>query len=284
MYQVIFLCLCLAKTWTLVHAAHSRQRVVVRTVATPKYDRSITTFDPSGRLLQVEYGMEASNRGVPILALKTDHEVFVFIRQAASASMIPGQKVHRIDEHIWIFTAGFAGDARVLASSLRSFCQRHRLSMGEAPTTSEVAREAAALQHELTRVGGARPLGCTAIVAGVDVSMNGETRLFRTDPGGVMEDCNFCAAGKDQDLSMNILEETYDACVAADGSTPALLQAVTKMETKDGVDDRLELWSLKRDSFCRGQVRGCCFLNVRSNTFGRIESSLARAREQVTTI
>lgn len=142
----VMVSLILAAFSPVVHAAHSRRaRVTVRNTASPRYDRSITTFDQTGRLLQVEYGMEAANRGEAVVAVWTEAKIYVFVRNSSS------QKVHRLDENIFLFSAGLSGDARALASSLRSSSQQHRLSYGEAPTVEQAARHAASLQHQLTR-------------------------------------------------------------------------------------------------------------------------------------
>ena len=77
-------------------------------------------------------------------------------------------QVHRLDDHVFLFGTGLVGDVLFLASHLRTCCQMHRLDHGEAPTIREVAEKVASFQHQQTRQGGTRPLGCTAIVAGVD--------------------------------------------------------------------------------------------------------------------
>lgn len=216
-----------------VQAAHSsRRQPATRRGVEPRYDRSITTFSSDGRLAQVEYGMEASLRGSTVAAVRLEGD-----NNAAGGICVVVQnssfgKVHRIDHHLWLVTAGLSGDARALAQSLRASVQNHRLSYGEAPTTQQVARMAGQAQHELTRTGGARPLGCTALVLGIDPSssfssssslssdvndtdkdkdstistdtakttktksLGGKPRLFQTDPGGIVEESSVCAAGK----------------------------------------------------------------------------------------
>lgn len=193
-------------------AAHSRRRQVIRLDLSPKYDRSITTFSPEGRLLQVEYGMEASSRGEIVAAiLHPDGVVFAIGSKAAP------EKVHRIDAHVYMITVGLGPDARFLASNLRIACQNFRLTNGEAPTVKEVATIAAQMQHDLTKTGGTRPLGCTALIAGIDPcpvkvgangdnhSFVGELKLFQTDPGGIVEECFYCAAGKSRSQVMKEL-------------------------------------------------------------------------------
>lgn len=231
----------------VVDAAHSsRRRSGSSRSNNEKYDREITTFSPDGRLPQVEYGMEASTRGSTVAALQLsvvagDKEeggdnnnnvvpVIVVCLESTSEG-----KMHRIDDHLWMATAGLAGDARYLANEMRNWCQGYRQNYGEAPTVGQAARTVADLQHFLTRRGGRRPLGCSAMVLGVtttggsssgaSASMKpllsissptfvGKTRLYQADPGGGggVENSSVCLAGRGRTemlKEMNALLEEF---------------------------------------------------------------------------
>ncbi|CAJ1954629.1 unnamed protein product [Cylindrotheca closterium] len=172
-----------------VQAAHSRRRLVRPAGGSNRYDREITTFSEDGRLLQVEYGLEASRRGSTIVALRTNEGICWVVPQSSFG------KVHRIDDHLWLLTAGLSGDARLLSDALRNTCQKHRLAYGEAPTTKQIAQVAGEAQHQLTYTAGARPLGCTAMVLGIDAPFDdsgkrlGKPCIYQTDPGGVVQEC-----------------------------------------------------------------------------------------------
>ena len=223
-YLVVSLFLLNSPLYTsvVVDAAHPRRRMTVRREGT-SYDREITTFTEDGRLAQVEYGLEASLRGSTVVAIQVklqpppppppttteeegggNDETESPSAASSSSSCIvvciensSFGKMHRIDDHLWMLTTGLAGDARMLANQARHACQNHRLQYGEAPTTQQAARITADFYHQLTRMGGCRPLGCTAILMGVDDHDN--AKLFRTDPGGGVEECRFCVAGNSQD-------------------------------------------------------------------------------------
>lgn len=260
---------CILAACPFTHAAHSRRRVVSRSSSTARYDRSITTFDQTGRLLQVEYGMEAASRGESVVAVWTEGAIYVLVKNSSS------QKVHRIDEHLWLFSSGLSGDARALASSLRSSCQQHRLSFGESSTVQQVAREAASLQHQLTRTGGARPLGCTAIVVGIDPSSSeaaGEMRVFRSDPGGTLDDCLYCAVGKDGGRLMNEVAKRYDGFESTTqaATVKELLSVMTAVSEESAVD----VWILEPDSKRRGKTLARCLKNVKVADMDDVVSAL----------
>ena len=230
----------------LGEGAHSRRRVVRVANRQERYDRSITQFDPNGRLLQVEYSMQAVARSSPILCALSleDSILYVVVCQNERHQQL---HVHRLDDHIFLFGTGVAGDTIFTADFLRLWCQRQHMSNGEPPTVREVAEEAASLQHQLTREGGCRPFGCTVMIAGVDPFVpavettekeslessleptNESTRnsasepakeklphalskylqLYRSGPGGIMEDCLYCVSGKNEVALMKRLHQEY---------------------------------------------------------------------------
>jgi 20S proteasome alpha/beta subunit len=250
----------------------------------PRYDRSITTFSSHGRLQQVEYGLEASRRGDPVVAM-----AFPSVGACISVNKCSDNKVHRIDAHIIMITSGLVGDGRALASFLRQACQRFRMSTGEAPTLIEVARMAAEQQHGLTRKAGARPLGCTAILAGVEGGTNNNTvRLFQTDPGGIMEECHYCAAGKGQDKAMTLLqklsdevqvissvehkENVIDITRVAQGVAEVALDV---LEEKDGLA-HVDVWILQGEKGRRGDIRLKCVQKVRQEDLSLLKDLLSK--------
>jgi 20S proteasome alpha/beta subunit len=267
-------------TFSVVEAAHSRRRAVSRGTGSPRYDRSITTFDQSGRLLQVEYGMEAANRGETVLAVWTEGGIYVLVKTQSSS-----HKVHRIDEHLWLFTSGLSGDARALASNLRSACQQHRLSYGEASTVEQAARQCASLQHQLTRMGGARPLGCTAIVVGIDPTASGgagKSRVFRTEPGGILEDCLYSVAGKDHEKLMNEMARRYDGFSETANETTVVTEMLSAMNSLVGSDDdsSVDIWMFKPNAKRRGKTHATCLRNVKRDDLQDVVSLLDK-RENI---
>ena len=66
---------------------------------------------------------------------------------------------------------------------------RYRMQMGEPPSVGNVARYIADVQHGYTRTGGARPLGVTVLVAGVERRpgrAGSVARLYQTEPAGTL--------------------------------------------------------------------------------------------------
>lgn len=255
----------------LVSAAHSRRRPgVVRHADSPRYDRSITTFSEDGRLLQVEYGLESSRRGDLVVAFQTENQICI----AVSSS----DKVHRLDAHILMVTSGLVGDGRALASALQTECQRFRLNTGEAPSVKEVARMTAELQHALTRRAGARPLGCTAILAGLGDSSK-ILQIFQTDPGGIMEECHYCAAGKGQDKALESLHRLLEELEKkGDANLIDIIKGVAQiaLENSEIKSSHVDVWILQGDDSRRGGLSFKCVQGLTQGTFALINERLAK--------
>jgi 20S proteasome alpha/beta subunit len=272
---------CLTTTTTLfVSAAHSRHRIVIRRgeAGEARYDRSITTFSSDGRLAQVEYGMEASARGSTVAALKLSPFGICWVAEKSSFG-----KVHRIDHHLWLVTSGLSGDARALANALRSSCQNHRLNYGESPSTQQCAKFAGQLQHELTRTGGARPLGCTAIVIGMDPTSSddevaaAQPRLYQTDPGGIVEACQYCAAGKGRENVGKVLsslvvddDDDDDKKKASINTIAADMAELVLQQLDDPKNARLDVWTLQPNPKRRGGMQATCYRNIGKDSVSTI--------------
>ncbi|WP_207592545.1 archaeal proteasome endopeptidase complex subunit alpha [Halomontanus rarus] len=148
------------------------------------YDRGHTIFSPDGRLYQVEYAREAVERGSPSVGIRTDDGVVLAARKPVRSPLLEArtvEKVHRIDDHVAVASAGHAADARQLVAVAREAAQRHRLRYGEPIGVESLTKSIADHVQEYTQTGGSRPYGTALLVAGVDETGPG---LFEVDPSG----------------------------------------------------------------------------------------------------
>ena len=162
------------------------------------YDRGHTIFSPDGRLYQVGYAREAVERGSPAVAVRTDEGIVLAARKRLRSPLLEPDsvaKIHRIDDHLAIASAGHAADARRLVDEARVASQRHRLRYDEPMPADALTTALADAVQERTQTGGARPYGAALLVAGAgdsairaeEPSTNGDHerfRLFEVDPSG----------------------------------------------------------------------------------------------------
>jgi 20S proteasome alpha/beta subunit len=188
-------------------ARHNRQRRstsqsdVSGSHARDAYDRSVTTFDPTGRLLQVEYAREAASKSATavVAALLYKETIYVAIatkqkrrrRNSLNAWQEQQQRLlrhymQRIDSQLFMIPTGLAGDARWVASHLRTQAQVERFQHGEAWTVTQAATALSQIHHDLSHTPGARPLGTACWLLGLDGT---KLRLLQCAPGSVPRDC-----------------------------------------------------------------------------------------------
>ncbi|AHF99956.1 proteasome subunit alpha [Halostagnicola larsenii XH-48] len=178
------------------------------------YDRGSTIFSPDGRLYQVEYAREAVERGSPSVGVLTKDGVVLAARKRLRSPLLEPdsvEKVHRVDDHIAVATAGHAADGRMLVEFARNAGQRHRLRYGEPIGVEPLAKEIADHVQESTHSGGSRPYGSALLVAGIDEgpTARGGTRprLYEVDPGGTSSGWQAAAIGDGSQDIRAILED-----------------------------------------------------------------------------
>ena len=191
------------------------------------YDRGITIFSPDGRLYQVEYAREAIKRGTASVGVRTaDGAVLAADRQVQS-SLVEQQsieKLHRIDDHIAVASAGHVADARQLVDFAREQAQVNRLRYDEPIGVESLAKEVTDYIQRYTQSGGVRPFGVALAMAGVDP--DGTPHLFETDPSGTPYEWQALAIEADRDGMQEYLEAHYEEGVDLEGGIELALGAL----------------------------------------------------------
>ncbi len=199
------------------------------------YDRGSNIFSPDGRLYQVEYAREAVKRGSASVGIRVDEGVVLAAaRRVRSPLLEPRsvEKLHAIDEHHGVTSAGHVADARQLVDVARRAAQVERLRYGQPITTRELTAEVSRHIQEYTQSGGARPFGAALLVGGF---VEGEARLFETDPSGTPYEWRATAIGGGSEDIRRRLEERYDPEMGLDAAV-ALAREVLRDEMGEEED------------------------------------------------
>lgn len=147
-----------------------------------QYDMDCITWSPAGRILQVEYAMEAVKQGTPVLGLRSKtHVVLVSFKRAQSELANHQQKIFKIDDHMAIGISGLTADARVLADYMRNECLQHRYVFDSAMNVGRLVAQVADKSQQKTQNSSKRPYGVGLLVAGCDEK---GPHLFETCPSG----------------------------------------------------------------------------------------------------
>merc|ERR1712072_472483 len=99
-----------------------------------EYDRGVNTFSPEGRLIQVEYAIEAIKHGSTAIGIATPEGcVLACEKRLTSTLMEPRsvEKIMEVDDHVGCAMSGLTADARTLIDRARVECQNHRFTYNE---------------------------------------------------------------------------------------------------------------------------------------------------------
>jgi proteasome alpha subunit len=199
------------------------------------YDRGITIFSPDGRLYQVEYAREAVARGSASVGVRTTDGVVLAADRQVRSPLIERdsiEKIHTIDDHVGVASAGHVADARKLVDVARQEAQINRLRYDEPVGVETLTKAITDHVQQYTQTGGARPFGVALLVAGIE---NGKPRLFETDPSGTPYEWQATAVGGGRDDIMGHLEAEYDPEMDLQGGVGIALEAMAEA-SDDGID------------------------------------------------
>ncbi|KAK2745692.1 Proteasome subunit alpha type-2 [Myotisia sp. PD_48] len=205
-----------------------------------RYSFSLTTFSPSGKLVQIEYALNAVNQGVTALGIKATNGVVLATEKKSTSPLIDPpslSKVSLITPDIGMVYSGMGPDYRVLVDKARKTSHTHyKRIYNEYPPTRILVQDVARVVQEATQSGGVRPYGVSLLIAGWDDGIEPETAdakegetdaekkkasgktggilkggpsLYQVDPSGSYYPWKATAIGKSSTSAKTFLEKRY---------------------------------------------------------------------------
>jgi 20S proteasome subunit alpha 2 len=174
------------------------------------YSFSLTTFSPSGKLVQIEYALNAVASGATSLGVKAKNGVVIATEKKVPSILIDEtsyQKILMVTENIALVYSGMGPDFRVLCRKGRKSAQAYYRVYREVIPVAMLVRELAAVMQEFTQRGGVRPFGVSVLLAGFD--HNGP-QLYQIDPSGSYFAWKASAIGKHMVNAKTFLEKRYN--------------------------------------------------------------------------
>ncbi|EEU42829.1 uncharacterized protein NECHADRAFT_47815 [Fusarium vanettenii 77-13-4] len=176
-----------------------------------RYSFSLTTFSPSGKLVQIEYALNAVNQGITALGIKATNGI-VLATEKKSSSPLADQsslaKISNITPNIGMVYSGMGPDYRVLVDRARKVSHTgYKRIYNEYPPTRILVQDVARVMQEATQSAGVRPYGVSLLVAGWDEV--GGPMLYQVDPSGSYYPWKATAIGKSATKAKTFLEKRY---------------------------------------------------------------------------
>jgi len=174
------------------------------------YSFSLTTFSPSGKLVQIEYAINAVQQRPTALGIKAANGVVVATEKKMPTTLIDETSVEKtalITENVGAVYSGLAPDFRVLVKKGRKKAQEYFKIYKELIPVSQIVRELASIMQEFTQSGGVRPFGVSLLVSGYD---DKGPQLYQVDPSGAYWAWKASAIGKNYLNANTFLEKRFN--------------------------------------------------------------------------
>lgn len=177
-------------------------------MATERYSFSLTTFSPSGKLVQIEYALAAVSAGAASVGIKASNGVVIATENKRKSILYETtvEKVQKITPNIGMVYSGMGPDYRLLVRKARKEAAQYQLKFEEEIPTALLVQEVASVMQEYTQSGGVRPFGVSLLVCGWDKT---GPKLYQCDPSGAYFAWKATALGKNYVNSKQFLEKRY---------------------------------------------------------------------------
>eukprot|EP00980_Cylindrotheca_fusiformis_P028683 scaffold22635_cov134-Cylindrotheca_fusiformis.AAC.11 len=174
------------------------------------YSFSLTTFSRTGKLLQIEYALNAVANGRTSLGICAKDGVVIATDKKLTSELVDVAHVHKVElltPSSGVCFSGVGPDYRVLVQRARKASQVYLTTYGEVQPISQLVKQIAGVMQEYTQRGGVRPFGISLLVGGVDG--DGTPRLYQVDPSGAYFSWKATAIGKNYVNAKNFLEKRF---------------------------------------------------------------------------
>lgn len=220
---------------------------------TERYSFSLTTFSPSGKLVQIEYALSAVAAGAPSVGIKASNGVVIATEKKHKSVLYDEHSVHKVEmitKNIGMVYSGMGPDYRLLLRRARKIAQVYFLTYQEQIPTSQLVQRVASVMQEYTQTGGVRPFGVSLLVAGWDED-DKKPFLFQCDPSGAYFPWKATAMGKNHINGKTFLEKRYNEDLELEDAVHTAI--LTLKESFEGQmnEDNIEIGISNENGFRR---------------------------------
>jgi len=216
------------------------------------YDRGVNTFNPAGRLFQVEYAVQAIKLGSTVVAIQTASGVVIGAEKRVKQKCLVASSMKKVAEISAVHMAGVSGlmaDGHILLDTGRVEAQNYKFTYdGQIPTQSLVCRMCDfSMNFGAEGAPHSRPLGVSMLVAGLD-KVDGVLvpKLYHLDPSGTYIEYRAKAIGAGEETAMDHLGDHYNSSMTLQQATTVVLEILKNVMEEKITDNNVDLCLLER--------------------------------------
>ncbi|KAF8817721.1 putative proteasome subunit alpha2, protease of the acylase family and NTN hydrolase fold [Cardiosporidium cionae] len=216
-----------------------------------EYGFSLTTFSPSGKLVQIEYALNRVQQGSPALGIKAKNGVVIATEKKLPTSLIEDSSLRKIDHFtskIGCVCAGMPTDYRVILKKGRKKAAEYELFLGEDIPVGQLVQRIAATMQEFTQSGGVRPFGLSLLVAGYD---DCGPQLYQVDPSGAYFGWKASAIGRSMQNAKTFLEKRYNPGMELEDAIHTAILTLKEGFEGSMTEHNIEIGIVKEDRIFR---------------------------------
>merc|ERR1712070_36072 len=213
-----------------------------------EYDRGVNTFSPEGRLIQVEYAIEAIKHGSTAIGIQTAEGcVLACEKRLTSTLMEPKsiQKIMEVDDHIGAAMSGLTADARTLIDRARVETQNHRFTYNEPMSVDSVTQSLCDVALRFSEEGDddgddalSRPFGGALLLAGMG---DDGPALFHMDPSGTYVQFEAKAIGSASEGAQTALQDEYNKSLTLVEAETLAMKVLKQVMEEKLTDNNVEI-------------------------------------------
>jgi len=199
-------------------------------------------YNTEGRLIQVDYALQAVSRGSTTVGLKTKAFALLASQVKPTRPLLePAEKVYTLDDHIGATGSGYIGDVSTLIDELRVAAQRHRLVYDTPIDVATLSRGLSEYLHGFTMYA-VRPFGASVVLAGADEL---GIQLVQVDPSGTTFRGSGFAIGQHADEALDTIHKAYRPTLTVE---EAIALTTETIESVNGGKTQIEYGVVRGDT------------------------------------
>jgi 20S proteasome subunit alpha 5 len=203
-----------------------------------EYDHNVSSYNPQGRLFQIEYARKAIALGSTAIGIKTSEGVILAVeKRLKSPLIIPSsvEKIIEIDKHLGCAMSGLVADARILVEKARVEAQNHIFTYNEPIQSKSIAQSISDVCIGFGKGEDmpSRPFGVALLVAGADIH---GPQLYHITPEGTFSEWKAKAIGAGSEGAQSELQNEYRNDLSLDEGMKLALNTL-KQVMEDKIND-----------------------------------------------